>query len=49
MEDSKTLLCSSKFPLAREGIPWEFIKNLGKRLHKSSPALSYTLRFILIL
>jgi len=49
MVDTKNLMCSSKFPLARKGICLEFMENLGKRLHKISPALPYPLRFILLL
>jgi hypothetical protein len=49
MVDTKNLMCSSKFELARKEITWEFMENLDKRLHKISPVLSYPLRFILIL
>jgi len=40
MEDSKTLLCSSKFPWAHKRIVSKFIDNLGTCPQKGSPALS---------
>jgi hypothetical protein len=45
MEGSKTLVCSSKFPLAYERISSKFILNLGTRSQKLSPAL--TLRVLI--
>jgi len=45
MEESKTLLCSLKLPLARERISWKFIDKLGTRSQNVSPALLYNLIF----
>jgi len=39
MKDPKTLLCSSKFPWARERTYSKFVDNLGKRPQKGSPVL----------
>jgi hypothetical protein len=42
MEDSKTLFCSSKFPMVCKRTTAKFIDNLVTRLHKDSPALGKT-------
>ena len=39
MKDPKTLLCTSKFPWARERISPKFVDNLDKHPQKGSPAL----------
>jgi hypothetical protein len=39
VEDSKTLFCSSKFPLAGKRISSKFIDNLGTCHEKSWPTL----------
>jgi len=48
LEDCNTLLCSSKFPWARETISSEFIENLGTRLQKrfASPHQGYSDRVV---
>ena len=46
MEDSKTLLCSSKFPQARERISPKFVDSLGTRAQIVSPALSQTAKVL---
>jgi hypothetical protein len=45
MEDSKTVLCSFRFPWARERISSKCIENLGTRSQKDSTALLYILIF----
>lgn len=39
MQDSKTLFCSSQFPLARKGNSSKFADNLGTPFTKVSSAL----------
>jgi len=46
MEDSKTLFSYLKFPRARGRIFSKFMESLGTCLRKVSPALHYTLLYI---
>ena len=39
VEGAKTLICSSKFPRARERITSKFMDNLSRHPQKGSPAL----------
>jgi len=49
MEDSKILLCSFKFPCARECIYSKFIDHLGTRSQEVSPALLFILKLASVL